>query len=120
MNKFEQGLKDVGHVALNVVDGKYIAEAVTWTEKAESVLATAIKDQPELKATLTTLVQKAEAIGTDAVTDVAGKGLNLAADAKTLADAEAFFAWIISTLVPLIESVYTEVKTDLTTAPATA
>jgi hypothetical protein len=116
MNKFEAAVEDAGKVALNVVDGKYIDEAITWTEKAASVLATAIKDQPALKTALTTLVTKAEAIGADAVTDAAGKGLDLASDAKTLADVEALFAWIMSTLVPLIESVYAEVETDVTQA----
>jgi hypothetical protein len=118
ISKIESTLADVGHVALNVVDGHYIAEALTFTDKAASVLATAIKDQPELKTALTTLVTKAEAIGADAATDVAGKGLDLVSDAKTLADVEALFGWIMATLVPLVESVYDEVKTDVTTAPA--
>jgi hypothetical protein len=113
-NKFEQDLAKVGHVALGVVDGKYIADALTWTEKAAAVIATAIADQPELKATLTTLVQKAEAIGADAVSDVAGKGLDLTADAKTVADFEAFLTWIKATLVPQIESIYGQITTDVT------
>jgi uncharacterized protein YbjQ (UPF0145 family) len=116
---FKTVVSDIGKVSLNIVDGHYIAKALTFSEKAASVIATAIKDSPQLKAALTELVTKAEAIGADAVVDAAGKGINLAADAKTLADAEAFFTWIISTLVPLVESVYSEVKTDLTATNTT-
>lgn len=109
-------IKDIGKMSLNIVDGKYIVEALLWTEKAAAVLGTVIKEQPDLKATLTELVSKAEAIGADIVADAAGKGLNLAADAKTLADVEEFFSWFTTTVVPLIESVYGELKTDISGA----
>lgn len=109
-------IKDIGKVSLNVIDGKYIVEALSWTEKASAVLATVIKEQPDLKETLTELVSKAETIGADIVADAAGKGLNLASDAKTLADVEDFFKWFSSTVVPLIESVYGELKTDISGA----
>lgn len=115
---FETVMKDIGKVSLNIVDGKYIVEALSWTEKASAVLATAIMEQPTLKATLTDLVNKAEAIGADIVADAAGKGLNLAADAKTLADVEDFFKWFTATVVPLVESIYGELKTDITGAAA--
>lgn len=109
-------IKDIGKVSLNIVDGHYIAEALSWTEKAAAVLGTVITEQPTLKATFTDLVSKAETIGADIAVDAAGKGLNLASDAKTLADVEDFFKWFTATVVPLIESVYGELKTDITGA----
>ncbi len=50
------------------------------------------------------LVQQAQTVIADTVGDVAGKGLNLAADAKTLSDAEQFFAYFKDTFIPLVES----------------
>jgi hypothetical protein len=114
MNKFEAGVEKVGHVALNVVDGHYIADALTWTEKATAVLETAITDQPELKTTLTTLVTKVEAIGADLVVDATGKGVNLVSDAKTIADVTAFLTWAKGTLVPTIEAIYGQITADVT------
>jgi hypothetical protein len=115
-NTFEKDLAKVGHVALNVVDGHYIADALTYTEKAAAVLATAITDQPELKSTLTTLVTKVEAIGADLVVDATGKGLNLASDAATVAAVEDLLSWSKATLVPLIESIWGQLTTDVKTS----
>jgi hypothetical protein len=43
----------------------------------------------------------------------AGKGIDLAADARALADAEAFFGYFKSIFVPLVEKVYSEVAADI-------
>ena len=105
----------VGSVLENV--GKDVVKGVEapfkWIGKAEKVLATAIKDQPELRTTVITLVQKAEAITASGVKDVGEKGLNLQDDAATLALVEDFFSYFQQTLVPIVEKVYAEVKTDV-------
>jgi hypothetical protein len=111
---FKTVLTDVGHVSLNVIDGHYIAEALSFAEKAEAVLATAIKDSPTLKSVLTDLVAKSEALGADAVSVAGADGINLATDAKALADVEAYIAWIRATLVPIVISLYSDLKTDIT------
>jgi hypothetical protein len=101
-----------GQVLLDIVE--FPVKLITWGEKAEKVLATAIKDQPELKDVLTQIVTRAEAIGGAAVAAAGGDGINLTADATVLADAEQFFLYIKSTLVPIVEAIYGEVKADIT------
>jgi hypothetical protein len=104
--------QECGHILTEIVEAPI--KLITWGEKAEKVLATAIADQPELKTVLTTIVTKAEAIGTAGVAAAGGAGLNLTADAAVLADAEDFFVYVKTTVVPLIESIYGEVKADIT------
>lgn len=98
---------------------KVIEEPFKFVVKAEAVIATAIKDDPEIKAVITTLVQKASEVGAAAVLAGGSKGLNLAEDSAALSQAEAFFEWFKATVVPLVEKVYGEIKTDLTTPAAT-
>jgi hypothetical protein len=50
----------------------------------------------------------------DVATDAAEKGINLTQDAKTLADAEAFFTWFKASFIPVVEQVYSALKTDVT------
>jgi hypothetical protein len=92
---------------------KGVVDVVEWTPKAIAVLATAIKDRPEVKSAVLALVKQATAVIADVGVDVAGKGINLAADTKTLADAEAFFVYFRGTFIPLIEQVYTQVAADV-------
>jgi hypothetical protein len=102
--KVLHGLEDVA---------EFPVKLITWGEKAEKVLSSAIGDQPELKTVLTTLVAKAESIGSAGLTAGAGSGLNLVADSAVLADATDFFTYVKATVVPLIESIYDQVKTDV-------
>jgi hypothetical protein len=81
--------------------------------RAERVLETAIHDQPELKSTLTTLVQKCENIGVDAMRNVGERGLDLSDDLKTAEAIADLGLFISSTLVPLVERLYGEIKTDV-------
>jgi len=101
-----------GTVLKDIVEAP--VELINWGFKAEKVLATAIKDQPQLKTVLTALIKQAESIGTAGIAAAGGSGLNLTADATVLADAEAFFAYVKSNVVPLVESIYGEVKADVT------
>jgi flagellar hook assembly protein FlgD len=96
--------EDVAHAAADVAE---------FLPKASSVIATAIKDEPEVKALILDLVKQASGViasGTAAVTD---KGINLTADASVLASAEAFFGWLKATFVPTVEAIYNEAKTDV-------
>ena len=95
---------DVEHVAVKVVD---------FLPHAAEVLATAIKDQPEIKSALLKLVQKASGVLASGTVAASDRGIDLAADAATLAAAEDFFAYFKGTFVPLVESVYTEIAVDL-------
>jgi hypothetical protein len=90
-----------------------IVHPIEFLIKAEKVLASAIKDQPEIKDAVLALVKQASGVIGDVSTDVAEKGLNLQDDAKTLADAEAFFTYFKDKFIPLVEMVYAEVKADV-------
>ena len=112
-------LENAGKDVLHAVESPF-----TFLDRASAVLETAIKDQPVLKTDLTLLVQKASLIGASVAVDAGQRGLNLAADAATLAQVEAFFQWFNATIIPVVETVYKEIHTDVeitaTPAPAAA
>jgi hypothetical protein len=105
------GAEDVAHAAVDT--GKVIVKVVEFLPKVEAVIASAIKDQPEVKSAILDLVKQATAVIGDVATDAADKGINLAADAELLADAEQFFSYFKSEFIPMVESVYAEIKTDV-------
>jgi hypothetical protein len=90
-----------------------IAVPFEWLDKAEKVIGQAIVSEPALKSAVVELVQRVEVLIGDGSSDVADKGLNVADDAKTLADLEAFGAWFTASFVPVVTALYVEVKTDL-------
>lgn len=108
IEKIGHGLKvaavDVEHVAERVVD---------FLPHAAEVVATAIKDQPEVKSAVLELIKQASAVIASGTVAASDKGIDLAADAATLAAAEQFFVWFKSSFVPLIESVYEEVSAEV-------
>jgi len=106
------GAEDVGKGVEEVVEYA-IVHPVEFVVKAEKVLTSAIKDQPEVKDAVLGLVKQATGVIGDVATDAADKGINLEADAKTLTDAEAFFTYFKSTFIPLVESLYAEVEADV-------
>lgn len=110
-NPFEE----IGHgIKVTAVDvAKGIEYPISFLVKAESVIASAIKDQPEIKSAVISLITQAEAVIGDVATASAAKGINLASDAKALADAETFFNYFKSTFIPLVEAVYKEVSADV-------
>ena len=103
----------------NVIEtiGKDIVKGIEfpfiYTAKAVKVLDSAITDSPEIKAAIIELIKQVEGVIGDVSLDVASKGFDLASDAKTLADAEAFFGYFKSTFCPLVAKVYSEVSADL-------
>lgn len=90
-----------------------IVHPIEFCIKAEKIIASAIKDQPEVKAAVLDLVKQATGVIGDVAEDVAEKGINLQDDAKTLADAEAFFTYFKDNFIPLVEKLYAEVKADI-------
>ncbi len=109
-------IEDIGHgLKVVAVDVAHAVEyPITFLVRAEKVIASAIKDQPDVKTAVLSLVKQAEAVIGDVATAGAEKGVNLADDAKALADAEVFFEYFKSTFVPLVEKVYTEIAADVT------
>lgn len=107
--------EEVGHgLKVAAVDTEHaIVDAVEFLPKAEKVIASAIKDQPQIKDAVIELVKQAEGVIGDVAGAVATKGIDLASDAKALADAEAFFSYFESIWIPLIEQVYKEVAADI-------
>jgi hypothetical protein len=105
----------IGHDAKIVGEDviKGIEYPVTFLIKAGKVIASAIKDQPQIKAAVLELIQQAEGVVGDVASAASTKGLNLASDARALADAGAFFSYFKDTFIPLVEQVYTEVAADL-------
>lgn len=121
-NEFTKIAGDVGHgIEVAVKD---VVEIPKFVVKAAAVLGTAIKDQPEVKNVLTTLVSKAEAITASGALDVSQKGLNLISDAATIALVQDFFTYVKTAVVPMVESIYEDVKSDVelsgTIAPSIA
>lgn len=118
-NKFVTFLKKLGAIV-----SWPVSHAVMMTE----ILATAYKDEPEVKTVVVGIVKQFEGISADVVAAVAGGGVNITADMKGFSDIVAFFQYMKSTALPTIESVYTQLKTDAgdgaadpaSPAPATA
>jgi hypothetical protein len=106
------GAEDVGKGVEKAVEFA-IVHPIEFCVKAEAVIASAVKDSPEVKTAVLGLVKQATGVIGDVATATAEKGINLADDAKALADAEAFFNYFKSTFIPLVESLYAEVKTDV-------
>ena len=105
------GVEDVGKVVVKGVDVA-IVQPIEFAVKAEKVIATAVKDQPIVKAAITELVKQATTVVNDFKTDVSDGFINLRADEKTLKDAEAFFNWFKSTFIPQMEQVYGDISAD--------
>lgn len=106
------GAEDVGKGVKEGVEFA-IVHPIEFCVKAEAVLASAVKDSPEVKTAILDLVKQATGVISDVAVDIADKGINLTADTKTLTDAEAFFTYFKSTFIPLVESLYAEVKADV-------
>lgn len=104
---------------------KKIGAVVTWpirkAEMLEKILATALKDEPQVKQVVVGVVEQFESIDADVVAAVASGGVNIAADMKGYADIVAFFKYMKETALPTIEQTYTQLKLDTEggeTAPA--
>lgn len=110
-NVFETVGHDLRIAAVDVAKG--VEYPIEFLVKTEAVIASAIKDQPEIKSAVLNMIQQAQVVIADTVGAVADKGIDLTADAKALADAEAFFEYFKNTFIPLVEQIYSEVKADL-------
>lgn len=109
-------ITDIGHdVKVAAVDtAKVVVKTVDFLpHAAAAVLATALKDEPQLKATVLALIEAGSKVIADGTIAVASKGTNLLEDAATVSDAESFFAYFNSTFIPAVASLYHEVRADL-------
>ena len=94
----------------------FVEEPIEEAGKLGKLLATAEKDEPEIRAAALQIVALVEPVAADATADVSGAGLNLASDMKTFQDAAALYAYVKTTFVPLVKSVYGDFKADLANA----
>ncbi len=92
---------------------KVVTDSVSFLNKAESVIVTAIKDQPAIKAAILQLISQANSVIADGSKAVASDGTNIAADGITITAAEVFFTYFEKTFIPLVESLYYNIKADL-------
>ena len=110
MNKFEAGLQKAGKGVLTALESPVKLEQ--FLARGVKVLEDAVTAEPEVKTVLSEIVSQSVAIGAAAGTDVAEKGLNVVDDFATLQKIEAFAKYVETTVVPLVEKLYGEVKTD--------
>ena len=92
---------------------RVLVDVVTFLPHAADVLASAVKNEPNVKAALIQLIEQASLVIADTGTAAISKGVNLAADAKTLADADAFFQFFIKSFVPAIEKAYGDIQAGI-------
>jgi hypothetical protein len=71
-----------------------------------------VEDRPQIVALFEGTVSKLEALGPDALAALAGDGVNFVADAKAIADTQAFFVYVKSTLFPGLEQIYNKLKAN--------
>jgi hypothetical protein len=100
--------EEIGEKVLHVIEAPF-----KYAGKVESVLKTAINDQPELKAGIIKLVALGETAVGDGGVVIGERGLVIPQDMKTFSDLEAFFSFLKGDFFPLVEKVYGEFEADL-------
>ena len=94
--------------------GEKIISIVEWPFKhavaLEELLSDGLKDEPEVKAAIIGLTERAGAIGADTVAAIAEHGLDVPEDLKDVEDVKALFAYIQTTFLPAIEKAYADFK----------
>ena len=93
--------------------GKDIAKPFEEIGKIEKVLTTVMKEETPLRAGVIQFSDLCKVVIDDGANDVADKGLNIAADEETLADANTAFQYFKDTLLPLFEQAFGEIETDV-------
>lgn len=111
MNGFEK-------VAVAVVRG--VEAPFKYADKVEKLLATALKDEPELKTAIVGLVQRVETVVGDASADIATKGLNLPGDIQTIRDVQSLAVYVRDDFAPVVSKVWGDVAVDLKAAEVPA
>jgi hypothetical protein len=91
---------------------------VKAVEKIATIFDQLKTDAPELRAALVGLVGYAEAVGGDIAVDSSADGLNVTADLATLKAAADLITYFRTTVLPIVEQVYGQVKTDTATTVA--
>jgi phage-related minor tail protein len=98
---------------------KVVEAPVSAAEKLITVINEVKTDVPELKAALAGLFAKLEAVGKDAAEDTSVAGV-MANGIQTVKDAVAAVSYFNSVVLPLVEQIYGQVKTDVGSAPVPA
>jgi molybdenum cofactor biosynthesis enzyme MoaA len=111
----------MSNIFKSIVDGveKVVEAPVKFVEKIATIFEQVKTDEPELRAALVGMVGKAEAVGGDIAVDVTADGLNVTADLATLKAAGDLVSYFRSSVAPLIEQVYGQVKSDLSPTAST-
>lgn len=108
-------IKKIGERIISLVEAPF-----EYAEQTEKILSTTIADEPKLKAAIVGTVAAVEKLGPDVLAALAAHGLDVPDDLKSVADVQALFAYIHTTLWPEIEATVSDYKADVhpTAAPA--
>lgn len=111
MNGFEKAIVDVGKV-------------VAWPfEHGAQLIKTVedgLKDEPAVKTAVVGLISEVGAVTADGAIVVAGKGLDIAADAAELVAMKALFTYVTGTFLPAVKAAYTDLAPDIEALTADA
>lgn len=112
--KLLQALETFGKDAL-----KDIEIPVTSSQKFFLIVSHGSQDAPEVATVVQTVLEKALTLGTDVTAAVAADGLNIAEDAKVLADGKDLFTYVQGTAIPVVEKVWSDLGLGKAISPAT-
>lgn len=98
----------IGDKILQVVEYpfKHAAQIASILSKGLNAAEVAVADEPEVKTLIVQLVENFEKLGPDVLSDIASKGLDIEADAQTVEDVKAAFAYFTGSFLPAIEKIY--------------
>lgn len=109
MNVFEKIVADVENVA---------KEPIAIATKVKTIFEQVTADTPQLRTVFVGLVGKLEAVSGEITADVSAGGVNISGDVKTFQDAAAAISYFRTTVLPVVEQVFGQIKSDLNPAPA--
>lgn len=99
-----------------------IEETILWPFKklhiANIIVASALKDTPELRDAVTGLVQKIEDQANDITVAIAADGVNFAADAAALAQAKELYSYTTGTFIPAVKKAIEDIEASANSAKA--
>ena len=110
MNILQKVLADVENV---------VKEPIAIATKVKTIFEQVTEDTPQLRTVFIGLVSKLEAVGGDITAVVNADGVNISGDVQTFQDAAAAISYFRATVLPVVEQVYGQIKTDFA-APAAA
>lgn len=109
-NPFEVIGHDAKVVAVDVKN--VVVKAVEFPAAGIKVIETCVKDYGALKPILKTIVSDGVTVGAAVASAVAEKGLNWTDDVAAAHSAATFFQYFMSTFVPQIKAIYSQIEVD--------